>query len=163
MAAGKRCPALPVCSFPLARLVPEERSARARCLALQGSRVKAWTCGGAALLAAAPDASASKQLKHLARGGIPPSLRPALWPRLSGGAAMRAAAPAQHYAGLAAAAERPAGAGGRFQRCPSLSLYNAFPSHPLLSSLKGLQATRRLVGALAAQARIPAPCAGLIR
>lgn len=46
--------------------------------------------------AADPTAPAPKKLKALARAGLPPAARPALWFRLSGGEALRSAAPASY-------------------------------------------------------------------
>lgn len=50
--------------------------------------------------AAAPTSAPPKKLKALARAGIPTALRPALWFRLSGGAALASAAGPDAYDAL---------------------------------------------------------------
>lgn len=44
-----------------------------------------------------PTAAPPKKLKVLARAGMPPAQRASLWLRLSGGAALQAAAPPAYY------------------------------------------------------------------
>ena len=72
---------------------------------------------------------------------MPQLLRPALWFQLSGGAALQASKPAGHYESLAEDASPKSVVVSRVE----LEAFNAFPSHSLLPSIKGLSAVRRLV------------------
>eukprot|EP00887_Chlorella_sp_A99_P001308 scaffold14.g1308.t1 len=164
--------------FSLPALTDAEQRARAAALAAEQSpaRVKEWAAAAplTRTVATAPaSADVPKKLKALARAGIPQLLRPTLWLQLSGGQALRAARPADHYAKLCAAADggaspkasagrarAPRGRGARAScdaelaesRADSVVVsrlelegFNAFPSHALLSSIKGLSAVRRVV------------------
>lgn len=136
--------------FSLPALTDAEQRARAAALAAEQSpaRVKEWAAAAplTRTVATAPaSADVPKKLKALARAGIPQLLRPTLWLQLSGGQALRAARPADHYAKLCAAADGGASPKSVVVSRLELEGFNAFPSHALLSSIKGLSAVRRVV------------------
>lgn len=77
---------------------------------------------------------------------VPPALRPALWLQLSGGAALRDAAPPRYYSRLLESDET-----SWEDRLPVVegTLLRLFPSHAMICSPATAEATTRLVGALA--------------
>lgn len=75
----------------------------------------------------------TRKFKELVRQGIPTKLRPGLWLQLSGGLAMKKAAPADYFLNLAA-----------FPGVMDPSAVRGF-AHPQLTSQKGLSAVRRVV------------------
>lgn len=139
--------------FPLLQLGEAERSAREKSLGAgeAGSLAKAWSSSADIVdaFAANPTSPLPKRLKQLVRAGVPPSQRSTLWFKLSGGWALQKAAGYSYYEAIVKEADLAASPKSVISRA-DLELFNPFPQHPLLSGMKGMRATRRVVLAHAA-------------
>ncbi|KAL6773812.1 hypothetical protein ACKKBG_A22600 [Auxenochlorella protothecoides x Auxenochlorella symbiontica] len=134
------------CGFPLATVLVDGRAAGEpfRGEAASGSQAKAWVSAAEAVAAASRSpADPPRRIKSLARDGIPPALRGHLWPALSGGAALQAAAGAGAYEALLARH-------GLLAPAADPEAWDVLPSHPAVGGREGAAAVRRLALATAA-------------
>jgi hypothetical protein len=131
--------------FPQAALSAAEQYCLEEALLKESKNIDRWAKLQARHWQPTASAEPPAKLKQLAREGIPHTLRPQLWLRYSGAAALQHAEPAHYYESLVAANRRGSSKLGVTQL--DADLFRTFPQHPVLSSSTGIHAVRRVVTA----------------
>lgn len=134
--------------FPLLSLTKDEDIAREKCLVggAAESLAKAWFAHRDLVKSFAlnPTVPVPKKLKQLVRGGLPAAQRPRLWLELSGGMALQQAQAPKFYEALVREVDSTGSPKSVISRA-ELELFNPFPAHAVLPSMKGMHAVRRVV------------------
>ncbi|KAK9832050.1 hypothetical protein WJX81_002190 [Elliptochloris bilobata] len=149
--ASEAQPVVDTYGFALA-CTPEQAAARQRCDEKQARQAAKW-----AKALAAGRLPTGDKLKKLCRKGVPPELRPRVWPQVSGAAAWQA----QHIAGYFEAMVARGEAESEFARQIELDLPRTFPANAWVAGAAGQAALRRVLLAFSAHAPSMGYCQGM--